>query len=116
MVELANISFDKLLKLYQTLFSLGYINSKFENKIALISMVCYVTNAVRKKNPDITCYDVLLKIAKDFGEVNSNTFLKSLAVVCEDMMYGCSDFPTFGVEPKEMPAQIKKILGDYCPF
>lgn len=115
MNNVENLPFDKLLKLYQKFFSMNYINNKFENKIALISMICYVTNALRKKNEKITCYDVLLKIVPDFGEVNK-TFLKSLAVICEDMMYGCSDFPTFGVTPKEMPAQIKKILADYCPF
>ena len=116
MNDLANFSFEKLSKVYQKYFSLGYINDKFENKIAIIAMICYVTNAIRKQGKNVTCYDILLKIGSDFNEDQKKTFLKSLAVICDDMMYGCKEFPDFGVKPKDMPAQIKQILSSYCPF
>ena len=34
----------------------------------------------------------------------------------EDFAYGCTNFPTFGLSPKEMPAKVKEILGKYLPF
>jgi len=48
--------------------------------------------------------------------VDKNTFLKSLACVCQDIMYGCKEFNTFGVERKDVPKTIKKLLNEYVPF
>lgn len=115
-MELENISWDKTLALYRKFFSINYLNTNLGDKLAVIALTCYLTNELRKKKPEITCYDVLLKIGKDFGEVEKNTFLKSLGAVCEDFMYGVKDYPTFGVEPKKMPAQLKKLLDSYVPF
>lgn len=116
MNELENFSFEKLYNIYQKYFSLKYINSKFENKLAVIALTCYITNALRKQGKKVNCYDVLQKIGSNFSNFERETFLKPLAVVCEDMMYGCSEYPTFGVSPKEMPAQLKQLLANYCPF
>ena len=81
MNELENISFDKLFKIYRKYFSLKYINTNTDNKLALIALVCFLTNELQKKNRNITCYDVLLKIGKDFSDIDKNTFLKSLACI-----------------------------------
>lgn len=116
MTNLQNISFDKLLAIYKKYFTLNYLGHDVSDKLACISLTCYITNELRKKNPKITCYDVLLKIGKDFGEVDKNTFLKSLGVVCEDLMYGCNTFPDFGIKPQEMPKQLQKLLTNYVPF
>jgi len=116
MSDLESISFEKLLRIYQKYFSLHYINDNTDNKLALIALVCYLTNEIRKKDKNCTCYDVLLKCGKDFPELEKNTFLKSLACVCEDMMYGCTKFNTFGVERKDVPSEIKRILANYVPF
>ena len=44
-------------------------------------------------------------------------FIKGLAIMCEDFMYGCTEFPTFGIKtPAEMATQIGKILHEYLPF
>ena len=93
-----------------------YINTNTDNKLALIALVCFLTNELQKKNKNITCYDVLLKIGKDFSDVDKNTFLKSLACICQDIMYGCTEFNTFGVERKDVPKTIKKLLNEYMPF
>lgn len=114
--DLQNISFDKLLAIYKKYFSLNYLNSDCSDKLACIALTCYITNELRKKGQKLTCYDVLLKIGHDFGEVEKNTFLKSLGTVCEDFMYGCTTFPDFGIKPKDMPKQLKKLLDNYCPF
>lgn len=116
MNDLINISFEKLLRIYRKYFSLCYINDNTDRKLALIALVCYLTNELKKKDKNITCYDVLLKIGKDFPDLEKNTFLKSLACICEDIMYGCKEFNTFGVERKDIPATIKKLLNEYVPF
>lgn len=116
MNNLENISFDKLKQVYSKFFTLGYLNTNLSDKLACIALTCYITNEVKKKNKKITCYDILLKIKSDSGDVEKNTFLKSLGVICDDFMYGCEVFPTFGVTPKEMPKQLKILLDKYCPF
>jgi hypothetical protein len=90
MNSLENISFEKLSKIYSKYFTLGYLNTNLSDKLACIALTCYITNEVKKKNKNLTCYDVLLKVAKDSGEIEKKTFLKSLAAICEDYMYGYS--------------------------
>ena len=86
------------------------------DKLACIVLTCYITNELRKKGQKVTCYDVLLKIGNDFGEIEKNTFLKSLGAICEDLMYGCNTFLDFGIKPKDMPKQLKILLNNYAPF
>ena len=42
--------------------------------------------------------------------------LKGLAVICSDLGYACTNFPTFGLKDKEIPNKIKEILNNYLPF
>ena len=49
MNDLQNISFDKLLAIYDKYFSLGYLNTDVSDKLACISLTCYLTDAFRKK-------------------------------------------------------------------
>ena len=76
-MELQDITNDKLQAIYQKLFSLHYLNCNLGDKLGVIALTCRITNALRQKNPKITCYDVLLKIGKDFAEVEKN--IKSAA-------------------------------------
>lgn len=116
MNSLTNISFDKVCKIYKKYFTLGYINSNISDKLACIVLTCYITNELRKKGKEVTCYDVLLKVGHDFTDSDKNTFLKSLGAICEDLMYGCDTFPDFGIKPREMPSHLKILLDKYCPF
>lgn len=116
MTDLQNISFDKLAAIYRKYFSLSYLNSNMGDKLACIALTCYITNELRKKNSKITCYDVLLKVGKNFGDIEKNTFLKSLGAICEDLMYGCDTFLDFGIKPQEMPKTLQKLLDNYVPF
>ena len=116
MNSLENTSFDKVLKIYTKYFTLGYLNTNLSDKLACIALTCYITNEIRKKGKNVTCYDILLKIGKDFPDLEKNTFLKSLGAICEDLMYGCNTFLDFGIPPKEMPIQLKNLLDKYCPF
>lgn len=115
-MELENISFEKLLAIYQKFFSLHYLNCDFGDKLACIALTCSITDGLKKKNPKVTCYDVLKKVGADFSEVDKNTFLKSFAAICEDLMYGVSNYPDFGVKPKDAPKTLKKLLSNYVPF
>lgn len=116
MTDLQNISFEKLAAIYRKYFSLSYLNSNMGDKLACLALTCYITNELRKKNSKITCYDVLLKVGKNFGDLEKNTFLKSLAAICEDLMYGCDTFLDFGIKPQDMPKTLQKLLDNYVPF
>lgn len=116
MNNLQNISFDKLLTIYNKYFNLGYINQDISDKLALISLTCYVTNELRNKGKNINCYKLLLQIGKDFSKIEQETILKSLGVICESLMYGNKTFPDFGIKPKDMPKTIHNLLKNYCPF
>ena len=115
-MELQDIDYKKTYAIYQKLFSLSYLNCNLGDKLGIIALTCRITDALRKKGQDVTCYDVLLKVGKNFGEVEKNTFLKSLACICEDMMYGVSDYPDFGVKLSDAPKQLSKLLDNYIPF
>lgn len=118
-MDLINCSFDKVKAVYAKYFSLGCLNAGLDKKLALVAMVCYVTHKLNeKKDPlhQVTCYQVICKIGQKFPYEIKETFFKALAAVCEDFMYGSTEFPTFGVEPKQMPTEIQKILETWLPF
>lgn len=115
-MELKDLDFNKTLAIYKKFFSVHFLNSNLGDKLAVIALTCYITNELRKKDKEITCYDVLLKVGKDFGKEEKETFLKSLGAICEDFMYGVKDFPDYGVSLKDMPKQLKKLLDSYVPF
>lgn len=118
-IDFNDVDYNIVSQIYNKYFSLGHINSRFVDKIALISMICYLTDYFNKDKDEfhkISCYKVIQKIGgKKYPELVDN-FYKSLAVICEDMMYGCKEFETFGVNPKDMPKEILRILNTYLPF
>jgi len=116
------MNFDELRRFYSEHYSLGYLNipeenghSSFERKLILISLICYLYNKNKAKNPDLTYYSLLYKIN---SKVNlPDNFIKGLAIVCEDFGYGRNkDFPTFGLEGKKILEEIISILQTYLPF
>jgi hypothetical protein len=46
----------------------------------------------------------------------TDDFIKDLAIMCESFGYGCKDFPTFGIAPKDMVKTCRDILKSYMPF
>ena len=42
--------------------------------------------------------------------------LKGLSILCENFGTNCTEFPTFGIEDKKIPARIKEILACWLPF
>lgn len=105
--------YEEMQALYSKYFSLDYLGRDINNKFALISLTCYITDKLKKKQPDWTHWRTLYEINK--GTVPED-LLKGLAVICSDFGYGCSSFPTFGIADKDIPAKIKELLEKYTPF
>lgn len=99
--------------IYRKYFSLGNLNTDINSKFALISLICYITYELQKKNPDVTHYQIIRKIV---GTEIPEDFIKGLSVVCSDFSYGCTKFPTFGIEDKKIPLKIKELIDTYLPF
>ena len=55
-----------------------------------------------------------MKVSQNLGLPED--FIKGLAIVCEDFSYGCTEFPTFGLEGKDILKQIIEILKSFVPF
>lgn len=111
-----SLPYEKLQELYKKYFSLSYLGNDINNKFALISLVCYLTNKLKAKNPDITHWTVLYNINNKGISRVPEDILKGLAVICSDLGYACTNFPTFGLKDKEIPNKIKEILNNYLPF
>ena len=107
-------TFNKLQDIYIQYFSLGKIASNINEKFALISLIGYIVYNMKRKKPDVSYYEVIYKLAEGSGL--SELEIKSLAVIVEDFSYECTEFPTFGLKPKEMTEKIKEILSKKMPF
>ena len=110
----SELSYKKLSKLYSEHFSLGHINKDIGSKFFLISVICNLTKLAKQKNPDVTHWQIINKLAEGSGLPDN--FLKGLAIVCGDFSYGCTEFPTFGVKQSEWISKAKEILLEYFPF
>ena len=114
------MKYKELQQLYSDHFSIGYLNSSqstrspFENRIVLISLVCYVTYKAKLKNPDATHYQILMKLSDKLGLPDN--FIKGLSIICEDFSYQCTDFPVFGLKGNDIIKEIRAILSTYLPF
>ena len=115
------MSFNELRRFYSEHFSLGNLNlpesnghSPFERKLILISLICYLYNKNKPKNPDLTYYSLIYKLNKSLELPDD--FLKGLAIICEDFSYNSKEFPTFGLEGKKILEEIVSILKCYMPF
>ena len=108
------MTYKELEAIFGQYFSLGNLNININNKFALISLICYIVTSMKKKQPDVTYYQVVYKLAHPEGIPDDN--IKGFAVMCEDFAYGCKEFPTFNINPKDMPNTIRGIFHKWCPF
>lgn len=112
-----NPSYKDLEEYYRKYFSLANLNTDIGSKFALISLICFLTKQARMKNPDATCYQVIMKIIN--GEENSYDmkFIRGISIICDDIMKQCTEFLTFDIKTsKDMVKKIKEILNTYLPF
>lgn len=108
------MTFKEMKSIYERYFSTGYLATDINNKFALISLIGYITTHMLAKNPDVTYYQVVSKLAQGTGLEEEDIY--KLAIMSEDFAYGCKEFPTFGLKPKDMPNKVKEILNKYLPF
>ena len=108
-MSLLKYNYEQTRAIFNKYFSLGYLNTSLEKKLLLICMVCYITNSINKNKPigkQVNAYQVLCKIGKDMPDEVHLDFFKALGALCDDLLYGCKEVPTFGIEPKIMPQEL----------
>lgn len=110
----SELSYRQLEDLYKQYFSTGNIAADINEKFALISLIGYIVYSMKKKKPDVSYYEVCYKLMEGLGFEDID--IKALAIMVEDFAYGCTEFPTFGIPPKEMPKKIREILQKCMPF
>lgn len=110
-------SYKELESYYRQYFSLEGLNCDIGNKFALISLICFLTKQARQKNPDATCYQVIMKIIDGEESDYDMKFIRGLSIVCSDMMKHSNEFLTFDLKTsKAMVSKIKEILNTWLPF
>ncbi len=114
------MTYKELSQFYSDNYGIGYLNSStttrspFENRLVLISLICHITYRTKLKNPDITHYQVIMKLSDKLGLPDK--FIKGLSIVCNDFSYQCTEFPTFGLKGQDMVKEVRAILSTYLPF
>ena len=108
------LSFEELDKLYQDNFSLGFFDKDGNNRLALISLICYLYDKLKGKNPNLTYWSLIWKLGKSTNM--SEEYLKRLAVICKEFGYGSPKYNNFGIKDSDIPEQIKKIMNTWLPF
>lgn len=111
---LSGLSYLEMQQVYSANFSLGCILGGIQNKFFLIGSICRLTHLAKQKAPGITHWHIILKLTQDLHL--PERFLMGLAILCDDFAYESKDFPTFGVEDKDVIPKIKEILKNYMPF
>lgn len=84
------------------------------DKLALIGMICHLTNTFKAKKPGITHYQVVKICCKDICVDDEH--LQLIADLCDYFVEGCTKFPDFGVKTKDMPAKISNLIYNLLPF
>lgn len=108
------MKFDELRQFYIDHFSLGFLNTEASNKLVLIGLLCKLTKQLQSKKPGVTFYQVITKLTEKMALPEE--FIWALAIICEDLSYGATKFPDFGVEEKNIIPTLKSILSTYLPF
>lgn len=107
-------SYNNLSAIYSRYFSLGSLGDNINMKFALISLLGYLVYKMKQKRPDVTYYEVVAKLAEKTGLDEHD--IQAISIITEDFAYGCTEFPTFDLQPKDIPAKIKEIMGKFLPF
>lgn len=108
------MKFEELNNFYKEHFSIGFLGDSLDNKLALISLICYVTYKAKLKKPDVTYYQVIMKITN--GQGLTEDVVKALAIICEDFGYMCKEFSTFGLKGNDVVLKIRELLNNWLPF
>jgi hypothetical protein len=88
------------------------------NLLKVTSLLCLITQANRKKNPDFSVVDALDIICNDKGNKVYEYFKERLPLICGLFLEDAdAKFESFGLKGKdEIVAEIKRLLDDWLPF
>ena len=109
-----NTSYEALTNIFSEAFPIADFDVDINSRFALISLICYTTNVVKKQQPKATNYSVLKAITK--GKNYPEDILKGIACICDGFSYKCKEFPTFNIKGSEIINNIYKIMDSYLPF
>ena len=107
------MKYKELKSLYEEYFSIATLGKDFNDRLGLISLICYLYNKLKPKNPDLTYWYLLYKMGSK--EV-PDKYLIGLSIICENFSENCSEFPNFGIKDKDIPKRIKELLHNWLPF
>lgn len=107
-------SYSTLKQIYRDHFTLSHFNVNNQEKMALIMLICYLTDKAKAKKPDTTIWSIIYALNKDI--YLPDEILMGLSIVCEDFFESGGEFPTFGLQTKEIVPKVKNILKSYLPF
>ena len=107
-------SYKELERFYSDVYSIGSLGHSLQNRLVAISLICLLTYKAKQKKPGVTAYQIIMTICEK--SPLPEDYAWRLAIVCEDFMYGCKDFPTFGLKKEEIIPTVQKILNDWLPF
>lgn len=116
--------FKQKQELYSANFSIGTMTTeKFEDKIELLTLVCFLSNLMQTKKGPFEYPNTLKvlekvierKITSTTGEDN---FLQGLSIVCDDLLYRVKDVPKPSgyTNASQIVDRIKELLSQWCPF
>lgn len=108
--------YEELQTIYRKYFSFPVLGNDISEKLALICLVCHLTELLKQKKPDITHWSVLYQLNQRGNCGVREDLLKGLAVVCSEIGYGCTQFPNFGIEDKNIPKKLIELLKRWLPF
>lgn len=101
----------------------------FKDKIELYTLICFLTQQMKKKDPvkygnPIKVLNAIYK--KNFEEVGEeipvtgeNEYILGLGIVCEDLLYGTEDtipIPSGFKNAQEIVNRIKQLIEQWLPF
>lgn len=116
MVIIGNPTYDELRELYARFFHLPMFGDDATEKLALISLICHLTKSIQKKKSNTTCFDILKQL-NDKGNCGAKEeWLMGLSIICTEVAYGCTSFPTFELNDKDIPKKIVELLKRWLPF
>ena len=87
-------------------------------RIILITLLCNITQNLRRKDPKVSVIDLIEKLIKDETGFALDEFLVKISFQCEALLLGDQvQFSDFGLkETKEKVDKIREIINDFLPF
>lgn len=104
-------------------------NVSFKDKMELYTLICFLTQQMKKKDP--VKYGDPIKVLsaiyqKDFAKIDEETpitgeneYILGLGIVCDDLLYGTEDtipLPAGFKNAQEIVSRIKQLIEQWLPF